>query len=59
MDETRNLWKGNFDSKRDGAIFNSSGQGTEEEMLTAMKVRKELAAAVSKHGKVTPFTAFE
>jgi hypothetical protein len=38
MDSTRGLWKGNFDDKRRGNIFQSEGAGlTQEEELTVSK----------------------
>jgi len=52
--QTTNLWRGNFDDKRNGSIIVSrDALASQEESLMIMKVRNEMEAAVTKHGKVT------
>jgi hypothetical protein len=43
MAETRGLWKGNFDCKYNGSIFQLHGsKPDQEELLSTMKVDREL-----------------
>jgi len=43
MAETRGLWKGNFDCKYNGSIFQLNGaKPDQEELLSTMKVDREL-----------------
>ena len=60
MAETRGLWKGNFDCKYNGSIFQlNGGKADEEEVLSTMKVDRELKEAVSKHGEVVVPRSYE
>jgi len=59
MAETRNLWKGNFDCKYDGSIFQIASKASDEDHLTQLKVDRELQEAIAKHGEATVPQTYE
>lgn len=59
MANTRTLWKGNFDNKYSGSIFQVTHKASDEEALTMMKVDRELEAAIAKHGETVIPTRYE
>lgn len=59
MDQTRGLWKGNFDDKRNGNIFSLTRKCTEEEAIMQQKVTRDLEAAIAKHGEAVRPSLFE
>lgn len=50
-DQTRTLWKGNFDNKHQGSIFHVPHRATVEQALIQAKVDEELRDAIAKHGE--------
>ena len=59
MANTRGLWKGNFDNKYNGSIFQVPHYADEEQALTQLKVDRELDAAIQKHGEAIIPTKYE
>lgn len=55
MAQTRTLWGDNNNGPYNGRVFKSQNLNTPEEQLMTQKVERELAAAVEKLGKVTPY----
>ena len=59
MANTRSLWKGNFDDKYNGSIFNVTAKADKEQALALMKIDRELEAAITKHGETIVPSMYE
>lgn len=59
MASTRGLWKGNFDSKYKGSIFQLNHHASIEESLNNYKTQCELKDAVKKLGEVVVPNSYE
>jgi hypothetical protein len=59
MANTRSLWKGNFDDKYNGSIFNVTAKADKEQALAMMKIDRELEAAITKHGETIVPSMYE
>lgn len=56
---TRGLWKGNFDDKYSGSIFQLNCRASVEESISNFKTQTELADAIKKHGEVVVPSTYE
>ena len=59
MASTRGLWKGNFDNKYNGSIFQLNNYASIEESLNNYKTQSELKDAVKKLGEVVVPSSYE